>query len=82
MSEPAQEMLSLPEVCRFFGGAENPLDKSTIYRWVRTGKLAKPLKLGDPGGGWSSSRWLRSDCQRTLDAMIAEQRPATVSEEA
>lgn len=64
MSEPGSEMLSIREVCHFFGGKERPLDQSTIYRWVRTGKLARPIRMGR-----LVIRWRRADCQTTLDAM-------------
>jgi predicted DNA-binding transcriptional regulator AlpA len=80
MSELVSEMLSLEEVCRFFGGGTRPLDKSTIYRWVRNGRLAKPILMGE-GSVSRTSRWRRTDCQKTLDAIIAEQRPSK-SEEA
>lgn len=64
MSEPAEEMLSMREVCRFFGGADRPLDPSTIYRWMRQDRLPRPVIMGP-----QIQRWRRSDCQAVLDAM-------------
>lgn len=71
MSEPGEEMLSIREVCRFFGGAERPLDQSTIYRWVRAGKLPRPVRMGP-----LTLRWRRSDCQQALDTMAQASREA------
>lgn len=64
MSDPGEEMLSIREVCYFFGGKERPLDQSTIYRWVREGKLPGAVRMGT-----LTRRWKRSDCQKTMDAM-------------
>lgn len=64
MSESGNDMLSIREVCYFFGGKERPLDQSTIYRWVRTGKLPPAVRMGP-----LTLRWKRSDCQKALDAM-------------
>lgn len=62
MSEPdTHQMLEIREVCQFFGGKRKPLDKTTIYRWVRQGKLAKPLRMGP-----KTNRWRLSDCVEAL----------------
>lgn len=66
MTEPAEEMLGIREVCRFFGGKERPLDQSTIYRWVRMGKLPPAVRMGP-----LTLRWRRSELQKVLDAMAA-----------
>jgi predicted DNA-binding transcriptional regulator AlpA len=52
------------EVCRFFGGTR-PLNASTLYRGIKQGRYPKPVKVG-PG----SSRWLREECEASLQAMI------------
>jgi len=62
--DQTEEMLAIREVCKFFGGAERPLDQSTIYRWVRAGKLPPPVRMGP-----LTLRWRRADCQKTLDDM-------------
>jgi len=55
------ELLDRAEVCRFFGS----LNASTLYRGIRQGRYPKPVKVG-PG----SSRWLRSECESVLQAMV------------
>jgi predicted DNA-binding transcriptional regulator AlpA len=63
--QPFEGMLTLQEVCRFFGGDGKPLNQATIYRWVQTGKLAPPVRFGR-----TLQRWKRSDCQKTIDNMM------------
>jgi predicted DNA-binding transcriptional regulator AlpA len=58
----ADDLLDLKEVCRYFGN----LDPSTIYRGISAKRYPSPIKVG-PG----SSRWLRSECDAALAAMIA-----------
>jgi len=50
-------------VCRMFGGSK-PINAATLYRWIRQGVLPKPVKIG------GSSRWLLSECQAALQAMV------------
>jgi predicted DNA-binding transcriptional regulator AlpA len=57
-------LFDLKEVCRFFGGTK-VLHPSTLYRGIRQGRYPKPIKVG-PG----SSRWLRSECEVALQAMV------------
>lgn len=59
MSDEPEEMMTVGEVCRFLGGAKSPLDKSTVYRWVREGRLPPPVRLGP-----QSTRWRRSELER------------------
>lgn len=56
--------MSMREVCAFFGGPGQPIDPSTIYRWVRKGILAPPMKIGP-----KISRWQKSDCVNALERM-------------
>jgi predicted DNA-binding transcriptional regulator AlpA len=58
------ELLDRSGICRFFGGTR-PIDAATLYRGIRKGRYPTPLKIG-PG----SSRWLRSECEVALQAMI------------
>jgi len=53
-------LLNRKEVCRFFGG----INPATLYRHIRQGRLPKPVKVG------GSSRWLRSECEAALQAMV------------
>ncbi len=68
MTEPFEEMLTIKDVCRFFGGTKSPVDRSTIYRWVRLKKLPEPIRMGP-----MTNRWRLSDCQSALKAMEAKQ---------
>jgi predicted DNA-binding transcriptional regulator AlpA len=53
-------LLNRKEVCHFFGG----INPATLYRHIRQGRLPKPIKVG------GSSRWLMSECQAVLQAMV------------
>ncbi len=59
-----EALLDRDEACRFFGGTR-PLNPATLYRGVRKGRYPAPVKVG-PG----SSRWLRSECETALQAMV------------
>ena len=59
------QLLDKVEVCRFFGGTR-PINAATLYRGIRQGRYPKPVHVG-PG----SSRWLRSECEAALQAMVA-----------
>ena len=54
------QLLNRHEVCHFFGG----INPATLYRKIRQGVLPKPVKIG------GSSRWLRSECEAVLKAMV------------
>ena len=54
------QLLNRNEVCHFFGG----INPATLYRKIRQGVLPKPVKIG------GSSRWLRSECEAVLKAMV------------
>lgn len=58
-------LLTLGDVCALFGGTK-PIDPSTLYRGIKRGTYPPPIKVG-PG----SSRWLRSECEAALAAMVA-----------
>jgi predicted DNA-binding transcriptional regulator AlpA len=53
-------LLNQKEVCRLFGG----ISSATLYRHIRRDLLPKPVKIGN------SSRWLLSECQAVLQAMV------------
>ena len=57
-------LLDRADVCRFFGGSK-PIDPATLYRGIRLGRYPRPVKVG-PG----SSRWLRTECEVALQAMV------------
>jgi predicted DNA-binding transcriptional regulator AlpA len=60
-------LLDVGETCRFFGGANSPLNPATLYRGIKAGKYPRPVKLG-PG----TSRWVRSECQQALEDLVGE----------
>jgi predicted DNA-binding transcriptional regulator AlpA len=62
--EPGDVMFNVNEVCAFFGGANSPVDRSTLYRGIRAGHFPRAIKVGP-----KMSRWRRSDCQAALDRM-------------
>jgi predicted DNA-binding transcriptional regulator AlpA len=57
------ELLDKREVLFLFGGTK-PIDPSTLYRQIRKGTFPKPIRVG------GSSRWLRTECEQVLQAMI------------
>jgi predicted DNA-binding transcriptional regulator AlpA len=58
------DLLDKRAVCRMFGGSR-PINVATLYRGIRKGRYPRPVKVG-PG----SSRWLRSECEASLKAMV------------
>lgn len=64
---PQDDLLTVREVARFFGGSGKPLDKSTIYRWVRENRLPQPIRISR-----NALRWKRSELQAILDAAAAQ----------
>jgi predicted DNA-binding transcriptional regulator AlpA len=56
------ELLDLKSVCVLFGG----LHPASIYRGIRAGRYPAPIHVGP-----NSSRWLLSECEAALAAMIA-----------
>jgi predicted DNA-binding transcriptional regulator AlpA len=57
------DLLDRRAVCRLLGGSR-PINASTIYRLIRRGLLPRPLKLG------GSSRWVRSEIEAVLAALV------------
>ena len=58
-------LMDRDEVCRFFGGPTKPINAATLYRGINDGKYPAPIKDG------SRSRWLKSECEAVLRALIA-----------
>lgn len=48
MSDDADDLIPSVEACRVLGGAECPINPSTLWRWVKAGRISPPLKIG-PG---------------------------------
>jgi hypothetical protein len=60
------ELMDKDETCRFFGGANRPINAATLYRGVQSGRYPKPIKVGA-----NSSRWIKSECAAALAKIIA-----------
>src|ERR1700737_3570933 len=58
------DLIDIHGVREFFGGSR-PIDVATVYRFIKRGRIPKPIKIG------GSARWLRSECQIALTRMIA-----------
>jgi predicted DNA-binding transcriptional regulator AlpA len=59
------DLMDVAAVCAFFGGTR-PLDQSTLYRGIAAKRYPRPIYVGA-----KAVRWLRSECEATLTAMIA-----------
>ncbi|MHC2662553.1 helix-turn-helix transcriptional regulator [Bradyrhizobium diazoefficiens] len=59
------ELLDLRETCRLFGG-NRPINSATLYRGIIAKRYPAPIKVGP-----NTSRWLKSECDTALAAMIA-----------
>ena len=62
MQDPS--LLDLRVVCCLLGGTR-PINPATLYRGIRLGRYPAPIKVGP-----NASRWLRSECEAALQAMI------------
>ena len=60
------ELLDKAEVLRLFGGSK-PINASTLYRGIKLGRYPKPVRVGP-----NSSRWLLTECQAALRAMVED----------
>ena len=60
----SNDLLDRVEVCRRFGGSK-PIDPATLYRGIKAGRYPSPIKVGP-----NSSRWLRSEVDAALAAMV------------
>lgn len=69
-------LLTIKEVCAFFGGPGQPVHKASIYNWIKEGRVPPPVRIGA-----KISRWRKSECQEALDAMIAATKPPSEPEE-
>jgi len=62
---PTTDLFDLKATCRFFGG-NRPINPATLYRGIAANRYPAPIKVGP-----NASRWLRSECEAALAAMIA-----------
>ena len=65
MSNMNPDLLTATEVRAFFGGSKL-IDATTLYRGIREGRYPKGINV------WPRMvRWIRSECEAALAAMIA-----------
>jgi predicted DNA-binding transcriptional regulator AlpA len=57
------ELLDRRAVCFLLGGSR-PINTATLYRHINKGTFPRPIKVG------CSSRWLRSEVEAVLQAMV------------
>jgi prophage regulatory protein len=62
-----ERYLKVGEIVAWLGVA-----RSTIYRWVEEGHFPKPVVLGPETERNSTTRWLRTDIEKWLDARPRE----------
>jgi len=62
------DLLNRRAVCAMVGGSQ-PIDASTLYRWIAAGKFPRPVKLS-PG----TSRWLKAEVEAALQRMLEARR--------
>jgi predicted DNA-binding transcriptional regulator AlpA len=60
------ELLDVYEACRFLGGSR-PINPATLWRGVKAGRYAKPIKIGP-----QSVRWRRAELAADIERMAAE----------
>lgn len=64
MDDP--DLLDLYAACAFIGGSR-PINPATLWRGVKAGRFAKPIKISA-----QAVRWRRRELQADIDRMIAE----------
>jgi predicted DNA-binding transcriptional regulator AlpA len=57
------DLVTLPTACEILGGRDTPLNASTLYRGIKSGRYPAPLKLGP-----ATSRWKRSELLAVVQA--------------
>ena len=65
MAETGHEWMDAKETCRFFGGVGHPIDMSTLYRGMKSGRYPRPIKFSK-----NMARWRRGECEAALQKMI------------
>jgi predicted DNA-binding transcriptional regulator AlpA len=60
------ELLDKAATCAFFGGTR-PINPATLYRGMDAGRYPRPINVGP-----NTVRWVRSECEAALRALIAK----------
>jgi predicted DNA-binding transcriptional regulator AlpA len=58
------DLLNRRAVCAMLGGTQ-PIDSSTLYRWIKAGRFPKPVKLSA-----GTSRWLKAEVEAALTKLL------------
>jgi hypothetical protein len=61
----APEMWRRDRVCQFFGG-DRPIDRVTLLRWVKAGRVPAPTKVTP-----RLHLWKAEECRAAMQRMIA-----------
>jgi predicted DNA-binding transcriptional regulator AlpA len=68
----SDELLDMYEACRVIGGSR-PINPATLWRGVKAGRYAKPIKVGP-----QAVRWRRSELMANIQRMIDERDSAAL----
>lgn len=60
------DLITVGAACRLAGGDETPIHPSTLWRWVKAGRISPPVKLGR-----NTARYRRSVLLRELGIEVA-----------
>jgi predicted DNA-binding transcriptional regulator AlpA len=63
-ARPPPRLWAVETVLAYFGG-EKPINISTLYRGIGTGRYPKPINVG-------GARWIADECEAALDRIIAK----------
>lgn len=60
------DLLDVYAACQFIGGSR-PINPATLWRGVKAGRFARPIKIGA-----QAVRWRRSELAADIERMAAE----------
>lgn len=60
------DLLDISAACRLIGGTR-PINAATLWRGVKAGRYARPIKISN-----QAVRWRRSELQADIERMVAE----------
>jgi predicted site-specific integrase-resolvase len=60
MMSDTTDLITTVAACRVAGGDESPVNPSTLWRWVKAGRISPPIKVG-PGTARFSKRKLLNE---------------------
>jgi hypothetical protein len=66
MSDLDDDLVTINTACTILGGRDAPINPSTLWRWIKAGRISPPLK---PGPG--TVRFRRSVLIAERDAVAA-----------